>query len=136
MNDSKILLMIGVREIGLKSESTSCGGEYFWIEVTLANFHIDGINPSRTDALKIEHKGRHNTAIVRHSHGAAKQKFCLGQHADEWSLDESIRLCNVMNGDIKISRKFVDGQGRPDQGRKRGSHSYKLVIEQVSEILV
>ena len=72
--------MIGVREIGQKSESTSSGGEHcFWIGVTLADFHIDGINPSRTDALKIEHKGRHNTAIVRHSHGAAKQKFCLGQ---------------------------------------------------------
>ena len=53
----------------------------------LADFHIDGINPSQTaDALKIEHKGRYNTAAFSRS----SQAEILSGPADEWSLDERL----------------------------------------------
>jgi hypothetical protein len=51
------LLIIGLREIGLKLESISLGGENFWIGVIFAAFYIDGTNSSQTDELKMEHKG-------------------------------------------------------------------------------
>ncbi len=56
--DSRTSLRIGVREIGRKSESTSRAGDDFGMGVTFADFHKKGTNPSRTDALKIDARGR------------------------------------------------------------------------------
>ena len=49
---------MGVREIGLKSESMSRAGDDFGMGMTFADFQRDGIKPSRTDALKMEQRGR------------------------------------------------------------------------------
>ena len=57
MSDSSTLLTIGVREISLKLESTLNAGVVFDTGITFADFQGDGMTPSRTDALKIEHKG-------------------------------------------------------------------------------
>ena len=71
MNDSSTLLTIGVRETGLKSESTLSAGVVFGTGITFADFQRDGMTPSRTDALKIEHKGRQSAqAFSRRNHAA------------------------------------------------------------------
>jgi hypothetical protein len=69
-NDSKILLTIGVREIGLKSESMSRAGDDFGTGDTLADFHNDGMFPSWIEELKIDANVRDREAeFSRRSQG-------------------------------------------------------------------
>ena len=65
MNDSSTLLTIGVREIGLKSESTLSAGVVFATGITFADFQRAVMTPARTDALKIEHLTRGDIAHRR-----------------------------------------------------------------------
>ena len=73
---------MGVREIGLQSESTSKAGEHFGMGVMLALFHGDGMKPSRMEALKMDANGWHKyEALSRRN-----QDGISSGPAAEWSF--------------------------------------------------
>ena len=55
--DCNVFEAIGVREIGLTSFSIVFGGFNFGTGITIADFHVSGIIPSRNELLKIATKG-------------------------------------------------------------------------------
>src|SRR5664279_783385 len=57
ISDSRILLIVGVNDIGRRSCSIVFGGLVFGIGITFACFHIVGITLSRTDELNMWHSG-------------------------------------------------------------------------------
>ena len=53
MKDSRTLATVGSKEIGLRSVSIERGQRTLGTGVTSADFQIGGMNPTRTEALKI-----------------------------------------------------------------------------------
>jgi len=81
--DSKILLIAGVNDIGLRSWSTDFGGLAFGIGTTFALFHINCTIPSLIDELKLQARGSHKAKPSRaetNSAGRLVQALCGYQY--------------------------------------------------------